>query len=254
MIKTINLRPTNFGTTHLGNKKYIITEEHFIKSEYYPGELQANGWPTYPCKRSSHRLQNEAAALELIRQHTSIPVPVVHSCQRDEKGVMRLVVQHIDGITASSVVNQCRKPQGRSHVDSGRCAECEEIVADKVNTYIEGTVIPQLQKLTSSWTGLNGFVLPPPRIEQYDRRDTWAPKQSSVPNDYVFCHADLARTNILVHPTTLDVVCIIDWETAGYFPAQLERPLWRLNYMEYMQTFEDKAKIDEEIALLTGQS
>lgn len=160
---------------------------------------------------------------------------------------MRLVLQRISGITASEVVEQCRKPQGRSHVDSGRCSGCEEIVADKVNSYIEGTVIPELQKLTSSWTGLNGFVLPSPRIEQYDCRDAWAPKQSSAPNDYVFCHGDLSRTNIMVHPTILDVVCIIDWETAGDFPPQLERPLWRLNYAEYMETFKDTDRLMKKL-------
>ncbi|KAF2786331.1 hypothetical protein K505DRAFT_368323 [Melanomma pulvis-pyrius CBS 109.77] len=235
----------------LGNKKYILTEEHFIKSEYYPGELQMNGQPTYPWKWSSHRLQNEAAALELVRKYTSIPVPLAHSCQRDERGAMRLVLQRINGITASEVADQCRKPQGRSHVDGGRCSECEEIVAEKVNTFIEGTVIPELQRLTSSRIGLNDFVLPSPRIEQYDCRDIWAPKQSSVPDNYVLCHGELSRTNIMVNPITLDVICIVDWETAGYFPAELERPLWKLNYAEYMQTFEDTAQLDREVALIT---
>lgn len=143
-------------------------------------------------------------------------------------------------------------PEGKSHVATGKCLACEQIVAENVNYFIEETVIPSLQRLKSSWTGLDGFVLPSPRIEQHDRRDSWAPKQSSVPDEYVFCHGELSRTNIMVHPTTLKVISIVDWETAGYFPAELERPLWRLNYDEYMRTFEDTARLDREIALITG--
>ncbi|KAF1971062.1 hypothetical protein BU23DRAFT_472247, partial [Bimuria novae-zelandiae CBS 107.79] len=198
------------------------------------------------------RLLNEAAALRLLKERTTIPVPTVYSYEPDDQGAMRLVVKRIHGIKAASVGEECRMPVGSRHVTSGTCSACENIATEKVNIFVEGTVLPQLRRLTSNQTGLDGFVLPPPRIEEYDRRAMWPPKQSPLEGEYVFCHGDLSRSNIMVDPNTLDVVYIIDWEQAGFFPATLERPLWRLDYREYMQTYEDHDMLDGEIALITG--
>jgi hypothetical protein len=238
----------------LGTKKYITTEDQFIKSEYYRGERRRNGREPNFWKFSKERLLNEAAALQLIKKQTTIPVPTVYSCAPDEHGAMRLVVERIHGIDATSIGQECRMPTSSRHVSSGACTTCENIATENVNAFVEGIVQPQLRRLTSTRMGLNGFVLPPPRIEQYDRRDTWVPKQH-VPgdDDYVFCHGDLSRSNIMIDPSTLEVAYIIDWEQAGYFPASLERPLWRLDYIEYMQTYQDHKMLDKEIALIVGE-
>lgn len=238
-------------TVELGIKKYITSKHYFIKSEYYLGEQRSNGREPNVWRWSAQRLKNEAAALRLIKDRTTIPVPDVYSCQRDDRGAMRLVVQRINGVEAASIGEECQMPEGSRHASAGTCYECKRIVAEKVNAYIEGKVLPQLQALTSSQTGLDGFVLPPPRIEQYDGRDTWTPKRSSREDAYVFCHGDLSRSNIMVDPKTLDVTYIIDWEQAGFFPTQLERPLWRLDYDDYMRTYMDTSELDREIALIT---
>lgn len=130
------------------------------------------------------------------------------------------------------------------------CSECEKIAFENVNSFIDEVVIPQLINLKSSQTGLNGIVIPPPRIQEFDKRAIWSPKQASG-EDYVFCHDDLSRHNILVSYKTLEVISIIDWECAGFFPKTFELPLWRLGRAEYLQTFREKDKIQQEIALIT---
>ncbi|KAJ3471994.1 hypothetical protein NLG97_g11380 [Lecanicillium saksenae] len=42
--------------------------------------------------------------------------------------------------------------------------------------------------------------------------------------DYVFQHGDLAAHNILIDPLTFEVMALIDWEYAGYYPEGTE--LW----------------------------
>ncbi|KAI1080280.1 hypothetical protein F5B20DRAFT_540102 [Whalleya microplaca] len=137
-----------------------------------------------------------------------------------------------------------------AHVAEGRCAECQGIATANVDAYMRTVVIPQLQALRAGETGLDGFVLPPPRIEQSDAREVWLPKRAPESDAYVFCHGDLAQHNIMADPASLELMCIYDWEGAGYFPAAIELPLWRCNHSEYLALFTDKAKLDEEVMLI----
>jgi thiamine kinase-like enzyme len=45
--------------------------------------------------------------------------------------------------------------------------------------------------------------------------------------DLVFCHNDFSTHNIIVDPQTLKVKAIIDWEYAGFFPAEFEGMYFR---------------------------
>ncbi|CAK7235778.1 hypothetical protein SCUCBS95973_009383 [Sporothrix curviconia] len=47
-------------------------------------------------------------------------------------------------------------------------------------------------------------------------------------DEFVFVHSDLDRQNILVDPDTFQIVCILDWETAGFFPQEWELPKWKM--------------------------
>lgn len=44
--------------------------------------------------------------------------------------------------------------------------------------------------------------------------------------DLVFCH-DLSTHNVIVDPVTLKIKAIIDWEYAGFFPAEFEGTFFR---------------------------
>lgn len=45
--------------------------------------------------------------------------------------------------------------------------------------------------------------------------------------DLTFCHNDLSTHNIIVDPATLKIMAIIDWEYAGFFPAEFEGMFFR---------------------------
>ena len=56
-------------------------------------------------------------------------------------------------------------------------------------------------------------------------RDDWNLKLSDD-EKYVFCHNDLSQQNIIVDPESLKIKAIIDWEYAGFFPAEFEMPFF----------------------------
>lgn len=56
----------------------------------------------------------------------------------------------------------------------------------------------------------------------------------------VLCHNDLGPQNIFVCPDTFQVVGIIDWEFAGFFPPYFELPLWRVfDWAEEQKMYND---------------
>lgn len=235
-------------TFETGFTSYTITGSRFIKRTIHPSKqrLQPDGtpvtrlWPT-------ERLLNEAAALELISKRTTIPVPRVISFGTSEDGTTYLEVERIFGIELNWVEAQCRMPLGRTHTDQGPCKVCYDIALSNTKHFIETVVLPQLAMLKSNATGLNGFVLPPPWVLEYDKRTHWAPKTSDLA-EFVFCHGDLAAHNIMVHPETLHVLSIYDWENCGFFPQTFQT--WTLNREDYNLQFTNKERLHELVTLL----
>jgi hypothetical protein len=45
--------------------------------------------------------------------------------------------------------------------------------------------------------------------------------------DLVFCHNDLSMDNIIVDEKTFKIKAIIDWEYAGFFTPEFERPFYQ---------------------------
>ena len=102
---------------------------------------------------------NEGAALELISRETTIPVPRVIGYGKDEDGVAYLEVERVFGIQCEDVGKQCRMPKAQAHNRGGECKDCAKIALEKVDIFITMVVLPQLRRLKSTVTGLNGFVI-----------------------------------------------------------------------------------------------
>jgi serine/threonine protein kinase len=193
------------------------------------------------------RIWNEAKALRLVQTKTSIPVPEVLDVGKDELGRAYLKTERIQGIPLKDVIGQCRFTATKRHVSNGRCEDCSGIAERKTERFIKEHVFPQLRNLASSATGLDGFVIPPPWILEYDERQEWLPKTTSH-SPYIFCHGDLSPGNIMIDPETLEVTGIIDWEHAGYFPPDFQ--VYRVNNESYMDLYKDKERIKKCVALL----
>src|SRR4051812_38759030 len=57
-------------------------------------------------------------------------------------------------------------------------------------------------------------------------RNEWNMKPRDS-EDLVFCHNDLSTHNVIVDPETLKIKAIIDWEYAGFYPAEFEGMFFR---------------------------
>ncbi|KID84191.1 aminoglycoside phosphotransferase [Metarhizium guizhouense ARSEF 977] len=158
---------------------------------------------------SKERLQNEAATLEFISKNTSIPVPKCRLYSKD--GLLHLETQFIDGVELDEI-DEASRPTA--------------IAA--VHDQLTRTILPQLQALRRNYIGSVDPtipVVPPQRVYLLDRRP-WE-RVTSDTDCFVLCHNDLGPQNILICPSSFQIVGIIDWEYAGYYPSYFEIPLWK---------------------------
>ncbi|KAG5996995.1 hypothetical protein E4U52_005264 [Claviceps spartinae] len=103
-----------------------------------------------------------------------------------------------------------------------------------VKAQLESDILPQLRRLRRNFMGSPNPelpVMPPRRFWDFAEKRVW-PSMMKDTNDYVLCHTDLDRQNILVDPNTFKIVSILDWETAGFFPQEWELPLWTVQGQE----------------------
>lgn len=192
-------------------RSVVVKQHSVVKSERTTSELPRlpNGkilFPWWP----QERLRNEAATLEFIASNTTIPVPACWLYSRD--GLLHLEMTRItNGVLLLDV-------------EQGSRAAAVQAVEEQMNL----DILPQLRSLRRSHIGSVDATLPvfpPSRIYGLDRR-VW-PRISTDSDEFVLCHNDLAPQNIFVDPNTFQIVGIIDWEFAGYFPQSFELPLWR---------------------------
>ena len=182
---------------------YYVTTNAFIKRE---PSARVNPYIRV-------RLQIEAAALEFVAQHSTIPVPREVRLW-EENGLLYLRMSLIEGAIELASVEE---------------SSMSDAVA-KVTAELENDILPQLRRLPG--TGRIGS--PNPELPVVPPRRFWRPKENrewpvKTSDSYVFCHGDLSRNNILVDPISFKIRAIIDWESAGFYPEHWELPLWKAN-------------------------
>jgi tRNA A-37 threonylcarbamoyl transferase component Bud32 len=239
----------NFDSPYV---RYIRTPTTFIKRELLDQERRRRKDGSIIFRPwNEERLRNEAAALQLIAEETTIPVPKLIGIGKDDNGLAYLETEFLPGIILERIRDQCRMDKGKSHVSDGPCEECGRIAQGNARRMIDEKVLPQLAMLQSSTTGLNGFVLPPPWILEHDERLHWQPKRAKLAA-YIFCHGDLAAHNIMMDPNSLEVVAFLDWENAGYFPPEFQ--VFFVDRESYWDYFRDTKRITKFVALIEAES
>lgn len=189
----------------------IIHPETVVKRELKENELRRTSAVDviYPYWRKE-RLLNEAATLEFIASNTSIPVPRCTLYTKD--GLLHLETERLTNGILLEEVNEDNKIAAIAAVED----------------QMQSTILPQLRSLRRKCVGSVDDklpVFPPQRVYGLDRR-SW-PRISSETADFVLCHNDLGPQNIFVDSDSFQIVGIIDWEFAGFFPPYFELPLWR---------------------------
>ncbi|OAA61298.1 Protein kinase-like domain protein [Niveomyces insectorum RCEF 264] len=210
---------------------YYFTTSVFVKRQPHVDELGLDlyGQPVV-IPYIADRLRNEAAALQFIRAYTSIPVPVFLSLW-EENGLVHLKTGMVcHGIELRSV--------SKSLLPTA---------IERVTAQLESDILPQLQRLRRRFIGSANPLLPvvvPHLLWEWKDTRTW-PQVTAETDEFVFVHTDLDRQNILVDPDTFHIVCILDWETAGFFPPAWELPKWKVeerSQEKYRMTMEAKKR------------
>lgn len=190
-------------------------------------------------KWPAERIRNEATALKLIRNNTKIPVPRVLDVGQSDDGTY-LTVEHVDGIELTSVKDVCRQAPTNGCIPAGhtqkQCAACQTIANQNAERFITKFTLPELRRLTSSQTGLNGTVIPSPWVTEYDLREIWTSK-TSASQSFVFCRGDLGPQNLMCDSNTLEIQWVVDWENAGFFEERF-LDLWAVDRDKYLDLYE----------------
>ncbi|KAI2612488.1 kinase-like protein [Hypoxylon fragiforme] len=204
-------------------------------------------------KSGPHTRAAEAAAMDFVRQHTSIPVPSVYSVDRDAlTGHVRIAMEYIPGdpldrawahFTAEEKLSVAS--QLRAHFDALRQIEASSsfigsvdgsACADPYFAHAPGAYGPY-----GSEAEFNSGLLEAWEARHYhndddaddDDEDPFAPifrdalRRTMRGNRIVMTHNNFDPSHVLVRGAK--VVAILDWEQAGFYPEYWEycRALWR---------------------------
>ncbi|KAK3695935.1 hypothetical protein LTR37_018230 [Vermiconidia calcicola] len=186
---------------------------------------------------------SEAASMEFVRQHTSIPVPKVH-CAFERKGQTYIVMERIKAWHERSeeskaailrqlslMVKQMREIKSPhdmavASVDGGSLYDMR-LPGLGVRYPRNGCLTEQTPFRFGPFPDIQAFHrwLRRPAFEnngQYDPEvnELIAMHDKRDFDELVFTHGDLSSLNILVRDDK--VVGLVDWETAGWYPAYWE--------------------------------
>lgn len=210
---------------------YYFTCRVFVKRQPHRDELGQDiyGNPvTNPY--IADRLRNEAAVLQFIVKHTTIPVPKFLGLWVDN-GLVHLKTALVKTGVELQHIEEPRRPAA----------------VREVTRQLESEILPQLRRLHRNFMGSPNPllpVIPPNRFWDLKESRVWPSTVKDV-DDYVFCHTDLDSQNILVDPNTFRIVAIIDWETAGFFPQEWELHYWKANTRQERNQISEEAKVRE---------
>jgi len=231
---------------------FNFTKSTFMKREKPLAERVISRMTGKPIENPwfKERFQNEAAALQLLRSQTKIPVPSLRSWGVDSEGLLFLETDLVTGVQLERAGDECRMPNLHSlngEKTGRKCDQCAGLAQKNFNQFVEEKLLPELRSLKSSTTGLDGLVIPPTWILGSVDRPSWRPKTSDK-EEYVMNHGDLGPHNVMMNLETLEVVSIIDWEYSGYFPLEFQK--WGATREGHFAHFKEKDLARELVATI----
>ncbi|KAI9773305.1 MAG: hypothetical protein M1839_002165 [Geoglossum umbratile] len=190
----------------------------------------------------------EAAAMRLVREKTSIPVPEVFDAYIQDEGKNGVIVmEYIDGKPLDKEWNSYTKAQKDNIISQlkGYVDELRTISGTYVGS-VDGTYCgdqffssnPTVYGPFSSEAEFHNGLVQALRDQE---GGTWTDMvvrfiEALPPHKIILTHNDLAPRNILVRDGK--VVAIIDWELSGYYPEYWEYvkamlwPDWQSGWIE----------------------
>lgn len=187
----------------------------------------------------------EAAALRLVREKTSVPVPEVYDAymRQDKPDCGVILMEFIEGDTLHDVwgdLDDIQKDsittQLRGHFEQLRAIK-SGFIGSVDGTYCEDQIFSDDRGAYGPFKSDNEFRQGCINAMYECRRTHWSETVAGFiralpPGEIVLTHNDLHPRNIIVRDGT--VVAIIDWELAGFYPE----------YWEYVKAWY-RAGVDE---------
>lgn len=190
----------------------VVNPDSTIKKPLQPSEYLLHCGKIIEPYWYNERARNEAAAIQYIQEHTTIPVP--DAKLYEENGGLCLELSRLPGVKMLDLI---------AHAGP----EKRELIIKAVHEQLQQWILPELRKLKRNFIGSVDESIPtfPPfRIYQKDRRD-W-PRIQHPQADFVFCHNALSEDSIYLAQVSWTIVGIVEWECAGFFPSYFEQPFW----------------------------
>lgn len=186
--------------------KYENPEGHvFIKRNLTPSEYMVNSVGNLVLPRMCmERMKNEVAAIRYVQSHTNIPTPNIR-CAFEDHGRYYIITDLVPGVRMADLPDDKKAP---------------------VIKELEG-YIAQMHAITSKvMGGFLGDVILPYRVDRAMPLDRSLKLRQATSPEFVLCHNDLSQHNIIVDETFLKINAILDWEYAGFFPPEFDRPFY----------------------------
>lgn len=240
VLRTVR-RPRNLGRLKKAwlQIRIYIAYRYRHKSFYGYGVIHIS--PKIMLKFQSSMIINECLTIDFIACNTTIPVPRVLDLFRATKDRLYISMEYVDGLKLGRVWKVMSQGQQIAVLKQlqGYVQQLRGLVPPHpgATEAVSGTCchdirIPQLE-LTGPYPDIPSFhratgleFIRANRMEKFKEHGGALDRCSRRARDgkYTtkFAHGDLAPRNILVDPKTYDIVSIIDWECAGWYPEWWE--------------------------------
>jgi len=149
----------------------------------------------------ANRMRNEKAAIDFVREHTSIPVPNI-LFYMDEGDRVYLGLEDVGGVRMDRV---------EDHSDKAKIIKQLDAFTAELATHRS----PEIK----SFTPAPCF---PFALTRYRYKASPTSFAKCLIEGYPLCHGDLHEANVMVDPQTMQVKAVLDWEHCGYYPPEID--------------------------------
>lgn len=177
---------------------------------------------------SSFRIKREIEAITFVRNHTTIPIPEIIDCQVDSN-TSWFLMKRLNGTTLGSAwpnmnnharqnslsqlksyLGQLQNLHPSNHGQIGSCSG-EAAYDHRLNN---GSPIGPFHSVSE----FHDFLVAP--VKQCPRPELYLKYRNEFSDSFAvhFAHADFSYNNILVDENTGNIMGVIDWEMAGFWP------------------------------------
>lgn len=222
------------GTQHIKVLSPLLQNEVSIKRSTLPTPvLDHQHRHVDSPDHSAAKLRNELEAILYLRKHTSVPVPSVIASFED-RDAFYLILDNPTTRPATEAPDQPTREYIKYQLTE-YMAEIKQCKSNTIRSFVNGSLFLSDQKIGQNADLLNSAIYP----------------KRFGDDAYILCHNNLHWDNIRCDPDTWEIVQIINWENAGFFPAEFEGEGWKSDKStRRVHNIETRGAVDDLVSKL----